>query len=289
MTVAIADLAGHVTRIVRTYSASAGPTVLSVAPTSGGAGGGTPVTITGTLFQSGAAVAIGGVDANGESTGGPTQITASSPPLFPGTLNDVAVTNPGGFGGILSRAFLADFTDVPGGHIFHDYVETIFRAGITAGCGGGLYCPSAPISRGQMAVFLIRASSPPGFAPPAAAGVFADVPPSHPFAPWIEELYARGITAGCDTNPLRFCPGAAVTRAQMAPFLLKAHLGSTYTPPPATGSVFGDVPAGSFAADWIEDLAARAITGGCGGGNYCPSDPNTRGQMAVFLVKTFGL
>ncbi len=31
------------------------------------------------------------------------------------------------------------------------------------------------------------------------------------------------------------------------------------------------------------------ITGGCGGGNYCPSDPNTRGQMAVFLVKTFGL
>jgi len=49
------------------------------------------------------------------------------------------------------------------------------------------------------------------------------------------------------------------------------------------------VTAGSFAADWIEDLAGRAITGGCGGSNYCPGDPNTRGQMAVFLVKTFGL
>ena len=42
-------------------------------------------------------------------------------------------------------------------------------------------------------------------------------------------------------------------------------------------------------ADWIEELATEGITGGCGGGNYCPDAPNTRGQMAVFLVKTFGL
>jgi hypothetical protein len=33
------------------------------------------------------------------------------------------------------------------------------------------------------------------------------------------------------------------------------------------------------------------ITGGCGTSplRYCPTDPNTRGQMAVFLVKTFNL
>jgi hypothetical protein len=42
-------------------------------------------------------------------------------------------------------------------------------------------------------------------------------------------------------------------------------------------------------ANWIEQLAAESITGGCGGGNYCPNNPKTRGQMAVFLVKTFGL
>lgn len=140
-----------------------------------------------------------------------------------------------------------------------------------------------------MSVFLLRASSPPGYAPPAAAGIFADVAASDPFAPWIEELYARGVTAGCDTAPLRFCPGSPVTRAQMAPFLLKSLLGSAYAPPPETGSVFADVSVGSFAADWIEDLASRAITGGCGGGSYCPSAPNTRGQMAVFLTKSFGL
>jgi hypothetical protein len=42
-------------------------------------------------------------------------------------------------------------------------------------------------------------------------------------------------------------------------------------------------------ADWIEELSNREITGGCGGGNFCPDAPNTRGQMAVFLQKTFGL
>ncbi len=42
-------------------------------------------------------------------------------------------------------------------------------------------------------------------------------------------------------------------------------------------------------ANWIERLAAEGVTGGCGGGNYCPANPNTRGQMAVFLAKTFGL
>ena len=45
---------------------------------------------------------------------------------------------------------------------------------------------------------------------------------------------------------------------------------------------------GAFDA-WIEDLAGRGITGGCGGGNFCPGNANSRGQMAVFLMKTFGL
>ena len=74
----------------------------------------------------------------------------------------------------------------------------------------------------------------------------------------------------------------------MAPFLLKAEHGASYVPPPCTG-VFADVPCPSLFADWIEQLAAENITGGCGGGNYCPLNPATRGQMAVFVVKTFNL
>jgi hypothetical protein len=75
----------------------------------------------------------------------------------------------------------------------------------------------------------------------------------------------------------------------MAIFLLRAKHGSTYTPPPATGTVFGDVTTSTFAAAWIEQLSAEGITGGCGGGNYCPNTSVTRAQMAVFLVRTFNL
>jgi uncharacterized repeat protein (TIGR03803 family) len=85
-----------------------------------------------------------------------------------------------------------------------------------------------------------------------------------------------------------YCPNAFVRRDQMAVFLLKAEHGSSYTPPGCVGT-FPDVPCPSQFADWIEQLAVEQITGGCGGGNYCPGDNNTRGQMAVFITKTFHL
>ena len=72
----------------------------------------------------------------------------------------------------------------------------------------------------------------------------------------------------------------------MAVFLLKAEHGSSYVPPGCTGK-FSDVTCPSTIANWIEQLAAENVTGGCGGGKYCPDDPNTRGQMAIFLTKTF--
>jgi hypothetical protein len=75
----------------------------------------------------------------------------------------------------------------------------------------------------------------------------------------------------------------------MAVFLLRAKHGSSYNPPPATGTMFNDVSASHWAADWIEQLANEGITSGCGGGNYCPADPATRAQMAVFLVRTFNI
>jgi hypothetical protein len=211
-----------------------------------------------------------------------------SPPLAAGTLNDVTVTNPDASSATLPAAFFADFLDVASSHPFHDFVESIVRAGITAGCGGGSYCPSAPVTRAQMAVFLLKAEHGPAYAPPACQGTFADVPCPGPFTDWIEQLAAEGITGGCGGG--NYCPTSSVTRSQMAVFLLKTLLGASYTPPPAAG-VFGDVPVGSFAADWIEDLYARAITGGCSASPllYCPNGANTRGQMAVFLTKTFSL
>ena len=49
---------------------------------------------------------------------------------------------------------VATFTDVPTDHIFFRYVEALAAAGITGGCGVGLYCPNNPVTRGQMAAFL---------------------------------------------------------------------------------------------------------------------------------------
>jgi hypothetical protein len=115
--------------------------------------------------------------------------------------------------------------------------------------------------------------------------IFADVPAGYWARSFAERLYLNQVTGGCGSNPLIYCPEMKVTRAMMAVFVLRAAHGPDFIPPAATGEVFTDVPADSFAAAWIEQLAAEGITGGCGGGNYCPNAPVTRAQMAVFLVR----
>jgi len=178
------------------------------------------------------------------------------------------------------------FPDVPPSHPFYAFIENLFHSGATGGCGGGLYCPSGTVTRAQMAVFLLKGEHGSSHVPPPCTGVFTDVPCPSLFADWIEELASEGITAGCGGG--NYCPNTAITRAQMAVFLLKAEHGAAYVPPACVGA-FLDVPCPSTFANWVEQLASEGITAGCGGGNYCPNDPNIRGQMAVFLVKIFGL
>lgn len=265
--------------------------VTALTPASGPASGGTSVSLAGFGFDPAGVIAIGGVPATGVQFLDPNHILAVTPALTPGTLSDVTVTNPGSAApgstsSTVPGAFLADFLDVPQGDIFHDSVETIFRAGVTAGCGGGNYCRDAAGSRKQMAVFVLKAKEGSSYVPPPAAGIFADVPPSDSFAPWIEELYHRGVVAGCGDGTT-YCPNDPVLRQQMAVFLLKALFGPL--DPPACNGEFTDVPCSSPFAGWIEELFRRGIAAGCGGGNYCPTNPTTRGQMSAFLVKTFGL
>lgn len=115
-------------------------------------------------------------------------------------------------------------------------------------------------------------------------GSFADVASNSLFYPFIENLLHNGVTGGCAGGG--YCPATNVTRAQMAVFLLKARWGAVFLPAPATGTAFPDVPASNPFARWIEELAREGVTGGCGGGLYCPDNPVTRQQMAVFLLKT---
>jgi hypothetical protein len=267
------------------------PSVASIAPGSGPAAGGTAVVVTGSSFVAGAGLDIGGVPAS-DVVVDATSIQATTPPLSPGTLNDVVVTNPDTQLGSLSAAFFADFLDVAQDDPFHGFVETLIRSGVTAGCGGGDYCRDTAVTRAQMAVFLLKGKLGADHVPPACTGtVFADVPcTGGTFDPWIEELASLGVTGGCGGG--NYCPDAAVTREQMAVFLLKTKNGSSFDPPDCTG-VFDDVPCtpGVGFPDWIEQLYADGVTGGCSAAPplYCPAAANTRGQMAVFLVKNFGL
>jgi hypothetical protein len=116
--------------------------------------------------------------------------------------------------------------------------------------------------------------------------MFADVPASSPFCRWIEELARRGVVTGCGGG--NYCPASTVTREEMAVFAVRTA-DPTYTPPACTTPLFNDVPASSPYCRWIEELVRRGVVTGCGGGNYCPTVPVTREQMAVFIVFTFGL
>jgi len=258
----------------------------SISPTSGPASTATAVTIAGTDFLPGATVTIGGQPASNVVVVNFNSITADTPALAAGTVNDVLVSNTDGSSGTLVKGFVSDFLDVPPGQQFYSFVTTLVSNAITVGIGGGLYGVTDNTLRQQMAVFLLKARHGLCYVPPVCTGAFPDVPCPSTFANWIEALASEGITGGCGGG--NYCPQNPVRRDQMAVFLLKAEHGSGYTPPACTG-VFPDVPCSSPFAPWIEQLAAEQITGGCGGGNYCPSNPNTRGQMAVFVVKTFGL
>ena len=115
---------------------------------------------------------------------------------------------------------------------------------------------------------------------------FLDVPTSHVLYPFVEALVRRGVTGGCSVTPPLYCPETAVTREQMSVFLLRAKEGEAYTPPACTTPPFADVACSSPFSPWIAELARRNVTGGCGGGNYCPTLIVPREQMAVFLLRT---
>ncbi len=179
------------------------------------------------------------------------------------------------------------FADVPLGYWSWQSVERLGSSGITGGCGNGNYCPNTPVTRAQMAIFLLRGIHGSSYIPPAATGTkFNDVAIGSFGAAFIEELAFEGITSGCGGG--NYCPNQTVSRTQMAIFLVKAKHGSGFVPPAAVG-IFSDVPAGSFGANYIEQLVADGVTSGCGAGNYCPATMVKRDSMAVFLVKNFNL
>ena len=162
-------------------------------------------------------------------------------------------------------------------------IEAIAAEGITTGCNpptNDRFCPTATMTREQMASFLVRALD-----LPAGTATFTDIADSI-HATDIGAIAAAGITEGC--NPPandRFCPTATVTREQMASFLVRA------LDLPAGSAAFTDIADSIHATD-IGAIADAGITKGCNpptNDRYCPQSAVTREQAASFLARALGL
>lgn len=229
---------------------------------------------------------------------GDTEVKTISVPIMHDNVSEaaktfsVALSSPTGIAlGAPSSVTVSVYENVPAvpfvdtsGNWAASYINSIYGAGITTGCGGGNYCPAQSVTRGQMAALIIRAKE----GEPAsscATSPFSDVPISDGFCKYVKRMLDLNITTGCGSG--NYCPSLNVTRDQMAAFIIRAVEGNPAAGYCGSTAPYSDVPASNGFCGHIKRMAELGITTGCGGGNYCPSQTVTRDQMAVFLARAF--
>ena len=200
----------------------------------------------------------------------------ASPPPVPGSL-DYPFT-------MTQRATTNTFADVAPDYTFFDAINLLRGRSITDGCAGAplRFCPNDNITRGQMAVFIVRSIMGGDNFSYSSTPYFTDTPANYPFFKWIQKMWELGITNGC--TPTGYCPNDPVTRGQMAVFIIRARLGATATFSYPDVALFSDTIGNPFYTS-IQKMGQLGITTGCAIGQYCPNDPVTRGQMAVFIMR----
>ncbi len=117
---------------------------------------------------------------------------------------------------------------------------------------------------------------------------FDDVTATHPYFQDIETLYANGLTAGCSTTSLLFCPDMNMNRAQSAVFMVRGNFGNAYSPPAAPWTTFGDdFSPGPWAQPWAQGMFDAGLTAGCSTNPrlFCPWEEMPRFQAAVFGMR----
>ena len=222
---------------------------------------------------------IGSVSINLVDGAPPAPPRRPSPPSDPGRGGDSPSDPPAS-----EERQSSGFADVDPQSVHAADIDALLAASITAGCSSQplRFCPMEAVTRAQMASLLVRALE----LPTAVPSGFADVDPQSVHAADVDALLAAGITAGCSSQPLRFCPMEAVTRAQMASLLVRA-----LELPTAVPSGFADVDPQSVHAADVDALLAAGITAGCSSQplRFCPMEAVTRAQMASFLVRALDL
>lgn len=181
------------------------------------------------------------------------------------TDSDTATVTNSGFGCV------DDWTGTP----FAGDIAWAFSTGVTLGCTPDLFCPHDPVTREQMASFLVRAM---GLMATQSDFFVDDEGSIHEDD--INRLAAAGITLGC--APGHFCPTSGVSRDQMASFLVRA-----FSVPSTVNDHFTD-DTGSIHEGDINSLAESQLTFGCGGTSFCPAGAVSREQMVAFLHRVIG-
>lgn len=109
-----------------------------------------------------------------------------------------------------------DFFTDDGSSEFEGDINALTAAGIGFGCTETEFCSSTPLTRAEMAEFLVRTFT---YDVAEAEDAFPDDDGS-PFETSIDILYANGITVGC--TPERYCPDDSLTREQIATFIARS-------------------------------------------------------------------
>lgn len=186
------------------------------------------------------------------------------------------------------------FSDVSPSQLFYFYIEKLLHNNVTSGCTASTYCTGAVVQRQAMTKFLcnaMNARTPNSCVTANCALLFADVPATNPFCPYIEAIYNAGISSGCQSAPLLFCPATSTQRQAMAKFVCNAMSMAdpgSCSPSSCTG-MFSDVPPSNIFCPYIEAIASAGIVSGCAPSLYCPAANVLRDQMAKFIVNAFGL
>jgi len=188
------------------------------------------------------------------------------------------------------------FNDVLPTAPYFDYISLMSSYGVTAGCQANppLYCPDTPVTRAQMAVFIVsvldNVNHAAGSVPPlyTQTPYFQDVPSSAPFFPFMQRLRDLNITNGCKASPPLYCPDTSITQSQMAKFMILGWMQRnglstfTYTQTP----YFTDVLPSDILFSYVQKMRDLGFWTGCSATQYCPASSVTRAQMAPLVMRS---
>lgn len=213
------------------------------------------------------------------------------------------------------------YPDVPATHPYFDHITLLSGTGPFTSAAADpcslvpyLFCPDGVTTRGLMSQFIIRSiyGGENNIPLPLMPQYFTDVPIGHPYYTYIQLMRYMGITVGCSAT--MYCPDRPVTRSEMSVFIIRAlnaknlitnqEMKQQLSPPLTVEALiagdptlintfsytatplFTDVPSTHPHFVYVQKMKDLGITSGClTGATYCPNDPNTRGQISVFLAR----